>query len=118
MPPLRSVASVKYVDANGRVLTLDTADYVVETGEYFGEIRPAFGMSWPPARPEPNAVRVTFEAGFGDAADVPTPIKQAILLMVGEWHRGREDMVINTVPGPVRKTVDALIEPYRARRLP
>lgn len=60
-------------------------------------------------------VWVTFDAGYGDAADVPAPIKAAILLMVGDLYENREDTVVGTSLDvrPLPRGVDALLAPYR-----
>jgi len=60
-------------------------------------------------------VWVTFDAGYGDAADVPAPIKAAILLMVGDLYENREDTVVGTSLDvrPLPRGVDALLGPYR-----
>lgn len=58
------------------------------------------------------AVSITYSAGEDD---VPAPIKQAILLMVGAWYENREETVIGvsvtSLPNAV--AVDRLIHPYR-----
>jgi uncharacterized phiE125 gp8 family phage protein len=64
-------------------------------------------------------VWVEFDAGFGDAEDVPAPIKAAILLMVGDLYENREDTVVGTSLDvrPLPRGVDALLAPYRRVRL-
>lgn len=90
-PPLQSVESVKYVDLDGTLQTLDDSQYEVDTDALFGRISPAWGVSWPSVRNVMNAVRVEFVAGYGDEArDVPKTAKLAILLMVGQMNENRE----------------------------
>lgn len=111
LPPLQSVTSVKYLDGAGAEVTLDSAAYVVEPGHYLGRIRPAYGQTWPTARDETGAVRIRFVAGYGAAAAVPPPIKQAILLLAGHWWINRE--AVGDAKGPHAFAVDALTFPYR-----
>jgi len=111
MPPLQSVTSIKYLDDTGTETTIDPGDYVVEPGHYLGRIRPAYGLTWPTARDETGAVRIRFVAGYGTAADVPPPIKHAILLLVGHWWINRE--ATGDAKGPHAFAVDALTMPYR-----
>jgi uncharacterized phiE125 gp8 family phage protein len=93
LPPLQSVESVKYIDDAGAEQTLATDQYVVDTATHVGQIRLGYGLSWPSTRWEDYAVRIRFTAGFGDAADdVPQPIRQAILLMIGHWYVNRTDV--------------------------
>lgn len=90
-PPIAEVSSVEYRDAvSGDWVTLDPAAYAVDLQSEPGWVQPANGYSWPSVYDEINAVKVTYEAGYGDAEDVPTSIKQWILLMVGHYYRERE----------------------------
>jgi uncharacterized phiE125 gp8 family phage protein len=75
LPPLQSVGSITYVDAEGATQTLSPTAYQVDTRTEPGEITPAYGNLWPAIRPQPNAVTVTFTAGYGAAPKVPEPIK-------------------------------------------
>lgn len=112
LPPLRSVTSIKYDDADGVEQTLATDQYVV-TADEPAVIVPAYGVTWPSTRAMPEAVRARFVAGYGDAAaDVPAPIKAAILLHLGTLYRDRETVNIgggiNEMPAYAN-----LLAPYR-----
>jgi uncharacterized phiE125 gp8 family phage protein len=112
LPPLQSVASVKYIDAGGNELTLAADQYVVDAATYHGQVRRAYDIVWPVARLEAYAVRITFVAGFGDAAAVPQPIKNAILMMIGHLYEHRETVA----PGAMVEVPLAarwLLGPYR-----
>jgi hypothetical protein len=61
--PLLSVTSVQYVDGSGALQTLDPSQYLVDTATKPGRVTPAFGLAWPVARRQMDAVRVTFVAG-------------------------------------------------------
>lgn len=63
-PPLVSVSSVKYVDTAGVQQTLATTDYQVDAVSIPGRIVPAYGKSWPTTRNQPNAVEITYLAGY------------------------------------------------------
>ena len=56
----------------------------------------------------PN-VSVTFVAGY---ASVPTPIVQAMLLLIGHWYQNRETANANPVTS-LPLAFEALITPYR-----
>ena len=94
-PPLSSVTSITYVDVDGDTQTWDASEYQYDKFSEPAQIKPAYGESWPTTRDDTyNAVTVTFLAGYGAAAsDVPPNFKQAILLLVGLWHRDREAWV-------------------------
>lgn len=114
LPPLVSVQSVKYLDADGVLQTLvaDT-DYSVYLSSLLGLVAPAYGMSWPSPRDVPEAVRIEFTAGYGNAAAVPGDIKQWMLLQICHWYDNRQ------AAGEKREAlpfVDALLDPYRVIR--
>ena len=105
MPPLQSVSpispvtvgGVKYLNTAGveQILTENT-DYLVDIYSEPGRITPAFGQVWPPTYSVPNAVRIVFKAGYGDAATaVPAAIKNWIKAMIGSMWENRETVVIS-----------------------
>lgn len=68
---------------------------------------------WPKADMDEEAFRVTFQAGFADAASIPQPIRAAMLLMIGGLFANRSSLIpANLVVNPA---VQALLGPYRAQ---
>lgn len=92
-PPLQSVASVKYLDASGVEQTLDPSRYEVISDANQAFIIPAYGASWPTVREQMGAVRVTFVAGYGTAADVPQTFKQAMAIYLAQRYEDREGRI-------------------------
>lgn len=114
-PPLISVTSVTYVDTAGASQTLSASIYRVDTAAEPGRITPAYGEAWPSVREVTNAVIVRFKAGYGTAASaVPEPIRQAMLLLIGEMHERREQALVGTSIVSVPFGVKELLSPYRA----
>jgi uncharacterized phiE125 gp8 family phage protein len=85
--PIRSIASVNYLDSDGdsQTVTDYTADIVSEPARIQ---EPESG--WPTTDDVINAVWVDINAGYTSAATVPRALKQAILLLVGHWYENRE----------------------------
>jgi uncharacterized phiE125 gp8 family phage protein len=107
--PVISVLSVKYDDADGVEQTLDPAAYFV----HGGIICPAANTSWPATRSGLESVRVQYEAGYDDGK-IPTPIIQAIKLMVGDFYRFTESASSGAAGKvPMSATVEALLTPFR-----
>jgi uncharacterized phiE125 gp8 family phage protein len=89
LPPLQEVTEVAYTATDGTTGTVtDFREFGVESVNSHGFILPAYDAAWPDTRDEPEAVRITFTAGY---ATVPPQVKHAILLLVGEWYENRED---------------------------
>lgn len=76
--PVRAIVSVKYRDADGAEQTIDAANYRLA-----GENRCLFGtgFSLPATDCAPDAVTVTYKAGY-EHDDVPANAKQAVIIGV------------------------------------
>ena len=112
--PVQSVVAVNYQDMNSMVQTMPASTYTVDTACEPGRITPVFGQIWPVCLPQIGVVRVTFDAGYGAAAQVPDGIKSWIKLRVGSLYAHREEMAVlsrgRIDPLPF---VAGLLDPYR-----
>jgi uncharacterized phiE125 gp8 family phage protein len=110
-PPLQSVTHVKYVDGNGTLTTIDSANYQVDTSGTFGAIVPASGYCWPGVNHDYVApIQIQFVAGYGDAgSDVPETTRVAIRQLVAGWYEHREPVVIGRIVSEVPNQVERLI---------
>ncbi len=107
-PPLKSVSSVKYLDAAGTQQTLTvTDDYLAEAARIgswdnaLPRVTLAWNKSWPGTRAVINAVEVEYVVGVTDKADVPKQLKQALRLIVGHFFNNREqttEVNLKTIP--------------------
>lgn len=90
-PPLSSVTSIAYLDANGDSQTWASGNYEVDTARTPGVVHLAFDKAWPTTRGIQNAVTITYVAGYGSTpADVPAEAKAAILLLVKQRYDNPE----------------------------
>jgi len=112
LPPLQSVTSIKYLDTAGAEQTLDSATYRVDAVSEPGRIALDYGKTWPSTYSVINAVTVRFVSGYGAAAAVPEPIRQAMLILIGELYEQRQESVPASV-GAVPFGVRALLTPYK-----
>jgi len=105
--PLIEVESVKYIDTDGTLTTMDAADYIVDGDSVPGRIAPATDTFWPATQFRPTAVRVRFRAGYANDSpatdELPEPLKQALLLQTQAIYDGMD----------LSMTINALISPYR-----
>lgn len=109
---LGAIASVSYADAAGVLQTMDAGRYEADTISTPGRLLLAYGQSWPSARHQWDAVRIRYTVGW-EVADVPAPIKQALLLLASHFYEIRTPEVIGAPVGKVAFAVDALLAPYR-----
>lgn len=89
--------------------TLASDSYVFTTAMEPGFIVPRAGRYWPHAGNHPEAVRITYDAGYGTPADVPADYIAAVKLILGHLYEHRED-VTPGVNAPAPATL-----PYGAR---
>ena len=113
--PLISITSIGYTDEDGAAQTLaENTDFTVDKHSTPGRIVPIYAGSWPVARTIPNAVTLEFVSGYGaTAASVPSPIRQAMLLLIGHLFEHRESVNIGNIVNAIPQTVEWLCAPYR-----
>lgn len=90
--PVASVESIKYQDDDNVQQTLSTTLYRVDI--YTKPARIEL-IDLPSTYDEVFAVEIAFTAGYATAADVPEPIKQAVLMMIENMYSCRGDRVRN-----------------------
>lgn len=88
LPPVTSVAAVTYTDEAGTSQTLAAQDYILDAVSEPARLLPAVDVSWPATQDRVNAVQVDYTAGY-PTGTVPIPIKQWILLAVGDLYEQR-----------------------------
>jgi len=113
LPPLQSVISVKYIDTDGVEQTWDSSLYQVNTKSTPGFIIPVNGESYPETDDVINAVTIEFIAGYGDdAEDVPSPLRHAMKLIIGELYVRREEAIVGAAITTVPLSASNLMSPY------
>lgn len=116
-PPLLSVSSIEYIDADGATQTLAPSEYRVITDRLIGFAAPVHGGEWPAARATENAVTATFVAGYGTREAVPQAIKQWIMLAVAGWYGQRESIAAGQMAELPHGFWHSLLDPYRIYRV-
>jgi uncharacterized phiE125 gp8 family phage protein len=112
--PVQSIVSIEYLDMNSTTLTMPATNYAMDLACEPARITPRFGQIWPINLPQIGSVWVTFDAGYGDATQVPEGIKSWIKLRVGSLYQNREEVAamargkIDPLP-----FIDGLLDPYR-----
>lgn len=122
--PVLAVESIAYMATDGTEVTMPEGDYrLLASGQIYAETWPSLGSG-------PEAVRIRWRAGYADQivppadeggepsriSTVPEPVQLAILLLVGQWFKTRENVVTGTIATAVPFAVDALLSPYRVWR--
>mgnify|MGYP001271768006 CR=1 FL=1 len=120
--PVQSVAAIRVLTSGDVVTTLPAQSYLL-TGR---SLPPRLTLKergyWSSNAPSPaygaNGIEIEFIAGFGDtAADVPSPIRQALLLLIAHWFEQRSPIEVGRDGAELPPMVAELTAPYRQVRL-
>ena len=108
-----AVTAVRTLDADGDAALIDSVGYAVDAIGRPARVTSRSGY-WPAPGAPTNGIEIDFDAGYGAAAaDVPAPIRQALLMLVAHWYEHRDPAAAETrdvrVPGPISD----LLAPYR-----
>ena len=115
-PPLQSVSSIKYYDADGVLQTWTSTLYLVDIDAVPARIAEAPDEDWPDTQDRINAVEIEFVSGYGLAgSDLPEPINSALKLQLGHLFENREDVLVSSRVDvmPLVSGADAKLTPYR-----
>ncbi len=114
LPPLQSVDSVVYNDADGNQQSwLVVTHWQSDIRSMPGRLMPIEGGTYPTTQASTfNTVTVQFTAGYGAASAVPDDIKTAMFMLIDHWyeHRSAVDMKVSN---EVAMGVQRLLLPYR-----
>lgn len=104
------VVSITYVDDTGTTQTLPASSYALDNADDYGfaYVVPALGLDWPASATQMNAVIVTYQAGYSNAAEVPRGVKAWVLLAVRAMYDGCKDgdtVTVGTL-GPADRLLD------------
>jgi len=122
-PPVRlnavssgATVTISYVDTGGATQTLTfsqsgTQEFRLDRDHVPALVYPLYLEVWPSVRLDDKAVQITYLAGYGGAANVPTPAKHAIKMLVGHWYLNRE--AVGNAGQNVPLGVPALLEPLK-----
>jgi len=108
--PMIDLDTLSYYDTANATKSLNVSTQVVlfVDGDGFGLIRPTAGTTWPGTYDRPDAVTLTFSAGYTTTA-IPEPARQAILLLLSHWYDNRESVVIGATSKPLEHSLNALL---------
>jgi len=111
-----SVASVTYYDSTFASQAVSSHRQIDKHSK--SHIYPAMGSQWPTdvATGEPDVVSVTYEVGTLPA-DVPAPVRSAILLIAASLWEHRENEIVGTNIKSLKPVIAAkdLLHPFKLR---
>jgi uncharacterized phiE125 gp8 family phage protein len=111
MPPVQSITSVKYKDANGvEYIMATTTEYIADTDNEPARIVLPYSVSWPSATLyTSNPIRIRYVTGYYASNPIPKMLKSAMLLHVGLLYKYRDE----AMPADALRTVNRLYDAWK-----
>jgi uncharacterized phiE125 gp8 family phage protein len=107
---VQSITSITYIDTNGTEQTLDPTLYALDNISIRNKVYRLPNQFFPDVQVQPNAVKMTFPAGFGaDGTDVPQNLRQGLLMRLAELFEYRE--ANTSAPRQPNKMTWAMLSP-------
>ncbi|MDZ4789675.1 MAG: head-tail connector protein [Hyphomicrobiales bacterium] len=114
--PVQAINNVRLYAVNAAVTTLTANQYQLDAASRPARLAPV-NVTWPAPGRAVNGIEIAFTAGYGaSGADVPQPLRHAILMLVAHWHEQREAAAPEEM-FQQPQGVAALMAPYRTARL-
>lgn len=105
--PVTGISAFNYVGIDGLEHTVDAGIYTLDLVSDPQWIVLNSDDSWPDTLDAINVVSITYETGY---ADLPAPIKAAILMQTAEWFDRRSGVEVSA-------SLRNLLRPYRRLRI-
>ncbi len=115
--PVQHITSIEVTHATGAATMVSPSSYHLDGRG----LPPRIVLTTlPPPIPDlpADGIAISMIAGFGGAAaDVPEPIRHAVLLLVAHWFENREPTEAGQPTAGIPYAVNSLLMPYRVVRL-
>lgn len=115
LPPVQSISSINYLDADGTSTLLATTVYelLAHSGPQadYSYVVLKHNQEWPATKDHPRAVTIVMICGYGGASSVPDEIKLGMKEFVAEAYKNRENTGAVAVATPQSSAM--LWAPYK-----
>lgn len=110
--PVASVTTVQYIATGATSYTTwNSTNYATDFVSTPARIVRGETVSWPTLASLPNAVKVTYVAGYTAASNENLElVKTAMKLLIAFWYEYREDMQVNETTNPRIRSANALLD--------
>lgn len=111
--PVQSINAITYYDRDEVEQNATVGHFHLFSDIYRAWVEPKDKRDWPDVFGRPDALTITFVAGYGAAEDVPFELRQAILMLVAHWYENREAVVTGAGPAEMPMAVEAMTGLHR-----
>lgn len=111
--PVIQVNAIKYYDTDGNLQTDTLNNYEVTGTSFASYVSPKEGFNWPVTQDRPDAIRIEYTIGYGEATtDIPETLRHALMMLIGHWYDNRENTMMDELSN-VPYGFDMLIDMHR-----
>jgi hypothetical protein len=107
--PVRAVTALTYTAVDGTTTTLPLSQIVQPVGNDRYHLRLKKGCYWPDTDESPNAIAITFNAGWPTQSAIPGTLTQAIRMLVSHFYENREAVMTGTISKEVELGVQSML---------
>ena len=118
LSPVKSVEAVRIYAEDGTFASLPLSGFTFDLASRTPRVIRRLGTQTTDPGRRMNGIEISVTAGFGaTAADVPAPIRQALLLLVAHWYEHRDPGEIGSPDARIPIPISALLASYIPVRL-
>lgn len=119
LKPLSSVTTVKYYNADGTLTTLSSTEYWAITNAERPQVafKPSTFTQPTVEVGRPDAIEVTYVAGYASAAVIPARAKLAIKMLAAYWFEQRKPVASDSLVSPSAGSPTIAEIPYGVKQI-
>ena len=114
-PPLQSIVSVKYLNIEAVLTTLDTAVYEADVSSDPGNLRLKYNQVWPEVLSHQDVVTVEFRAGYGEPSQLPFDVKHGLRQLIAHMYFHRMPVITGTIATELPLGLQRVINNFKFR---
>tara|TARA_R100001509_G_scaffold140040_2_gene94712 strand:- start:6372 stop:6956 length:585 start_codon:yes stop_codon:yes gene_type:complete len=115
--PVFSSTTIEYYGTSATIYDVwDSSNYIVDKVHEPARLLLQADKSYPDLADRKAAIKITYVSGYGTAStDVPQAIKQAVLLMIGNFYENRQEVVVGRIATEMPKSAQYLLDQYKVQ---
>ena len=114
LAPVQGVSAITLYSADGTSSAYALGNVEIDTISDPARLTLTTTASPPEPGRRTNGIEIAITAGYGPAAaNVPEPIRQAILMLTAHWYENREPVALGAQAADIPGTVTSILHPYR-----
>jgi uncharacterized phiE125 gp8 family phage protein len=110
--PVTAIASAT-VDQGSEIIDLEPENFRLDPDSMPCRVTPAYGVVLPDPAELPGAIKITFDAGYAAAEDIPADLLQAVFMVIGDLYENREGEIIGPMSKQLERGVSMLLASHR-----